>query len=80
MSELELSIIPQWAPALLRECCASPELLIQALTHSNRDVGPDERIAQLSHVILSSWSPVRQMALQTSRARQSKPLKPRGPS
>ena len=48
--------------------------MIQALTHSDRDIGPDERIVQLSHVILSPWSAVRQMALQSSRARWCKPL------
>ena len=48
--------------------------MIQALTHSDRDICPDERIVQLSHVILGSWSAVRQMALQTSRARWCKPL------
>ena len=48
--------------------------MIQALTHSDRDIYPDERIVQLSHVILGSWSAVRQMALQTSRARWCKPL------
>ena len=48
--------------------------MIQALTHSDRDICPDERIVQLSHVILSPWSAVRQMALQSSRARWCKPL------
>ena len=48
--------------------------MIQALTHSDRDICPDERIVQLSHVILSPWSAVRQMALQSSRARWRKPL------
>ena len=48
--------------------------MIQALTHSDRDICPDERIVQLSHVILGSWSAVRQMALQSSRARWCKPL------
>ena len=48
--------------------------MIQALTHSDRDICPDERIVQLSHVIQSPWSAVRQMALQSSRARWRKPL------